>query len=117
MSRETTAVIYTRPLVPRGWGWDDQHECTTILRQQEDECRAYAAKCGLKVDSVLVAPYDSAPIDRHLVSGVGHIIVADCNVLPDLGTLATRCVKWNMHLHEARSGKAVTNWKPKPGPR
>lgn len=112
MSRETTAIIYTRPTVPKGWGWDDQHESTTMLRRQEEDCRAYAERNGLEVDSVVVAPYDSAPIDQHELTGVGHIIVASCEVLPNLGKMATLCGQWNVHLHDASSGSAVTNWKP-----
>jgi hypothetical protein len=111
VSRETTAVIYTRPLTPRGWGWDTQSECTVQLRQQESECRRYAERHGLAVHSVLVAPYDSPPLAKEEVRGVGHILVADCRVVPDLGILATFCGVNDVHLHEARADAAVTNWK------
>lgn len=111
MSSET-AVIYTRPTVPKGWGWDDPGERTTMIRQQEADCRAYAERNGLKVDSVFIAPYDSPPLEREALTGIGHIIVASCEVLPDLGTMATLCGQWNVHLHDAGSGRPVTNWRP-----
>lgn len=112
MSRETTAVIYTRPPTPRGWDWETQAECTTMLRRQEGACRQYAERHGLKVDSVLIAPYDARPFSADQVRGIGHIVVADIRVVPDLGVLATFCGVHNVHLHEARSDSALTNWKP-----
>lgn len=110
--RETTAVIYTRPTTPRGWGWETQTEGTTMCRRQEDLCRAYAARNGLKVDSVFVVPHDSPPLNGRQLHGIGHIIVSDAGVVPDLSVLCTLCATENVHLHVASENAAVTNWKP-----
>lgn len=112
MSRDKTAVVYTRPLTPRGWDWETQAECSVLLREQEADCRAYAERRDLRVHSVFVAPYDSPPLGVEDIRGIGHIIVAECAVVPDLGLLATFCGANDVHLHDARSGVAVTNWKP-----
>lgn len=110
--RDKTAVIYIRTTTPSGWGWTTMEEAADILRDQESECRAYADRHGLLVDSVFSAPYDSPPIGADELQGVGHIIMADAAVAPHLGTLCTFCGAHDIHLHEARSNKAITNWKP-----
>lgn len=110
--RDYTAIIYTRPPVPKGWGWSSDSERTALLREQESNCRAYARDRGLQIDSVVVAPYDAPPLDESHVREAGHIIVADLDLLPSMGPIAELCVSSEVHLHEARSATSVTNWRP-----
>lgn len=109
-TRETTAVIYTRPKTPRGWGWATQTECTALLHEQERACRSYAASAGLVVNSTLIAPHDSPLVGDGMLRGVGHLIIADIDVVPDLGAVGSQMVRLDMHLHVAETGP-VTNWK------